>query len=446
MQYFLLTLFGLTCIWAIFRPGWAYALLLFFYPIDQVIGAKVPILMASKLGLQSINYIIGITTLCAAIRLAFFRPEPYRGYFNTSFLCVVLLYAWSIVTIWWSPGSVKGWEFFLGNWQGFPVFIIIGSFLLYDADDLVRAIRAALYLGTTLCIVILLSDEFQQQYGRIGVLFGKILVSNPLALGDLGASVLVIGALLRKNSLGKHASLIRLCAMILGAVVALKSGARGQVLVAGVVMISFFPLSAPVRSIGTFISTALGVILVALLLPTIASFLLEGIAAKRFTVEEMLYGSSSAGGRIENLRMFMAQISLNPAALFLGLGYFAFNALGGDVYSHVLVADCIFELGLPGAIMLLVILIVTYRACATLFRFYQYCPVERSAIAVIIAIAALLFILSNKQGELWSSIAVFMLFLSICRISRTLPDEPISSQSSVGDESTLTTDEQLELR
>jgi hypothetical protein len=67
-----------------------------------------------------------------------------------------------------------------------------------------------------------------------------------------------------------------------------------------------------------------------------------------------------------------------------------------------------------------------------LFRRYQDRPVERSSVALLLALASYQFLLMHKQGYLWGAGAYFMLVIAIARVRRreeVLVEEPSLNQS-----------------
>ena len=108
---------------------------------------------------------------------------------------------------------------------------------------------------------------------------------------------------------------------------------------------------------------------------------------------------------------------MRPQAFFVGIGYFSFGVIGGGaVYSHVIVADLVFELGIPGVVALVVLSWSTFVACKTLFMDHAGDPVERNSVAILIAVTSLFYLLANKQGDLWGSTGLFMLMAIVGRL------------------------------
>jgi hypothetical protein len=146
---------------------------------------------------------------------------------------------------------------------------------------------------------------------------------------------------------------------------------------------------------------------------------LEGFAARRFSLEEMLYGSSSAVSRASNLVVLVRAWGSDPFAIFMGLGYNAFSTLSeglGDPYSHILVADALCELGFPGAVLLGTAVVTGCRSAFWLTRASLDQPSSRAGIASAVALLAYQVLLVNKQGALWEVATLFPLLIIMTRL------------------------------
>ena len=150
--------------------------------------------------------------------------------------------------------------------------------------------------------------------------------------------------------------------------------------------------------------------------------LLSGFAAKRFSSDELIYGSSSSSTRVENVLALGQAWVQSPVAWVLGLGFYAFNGLfadAGNIYSHVLFADVIFELGLPGVALMSGFLYFVIRDAFRLYNVASSAPLTRAACAVLIALFAYQLLLVNKQGNLWGSMYFFLMGILISRLVAT---------------------------
>jgi hypothetical protein len=207
------------------------------------------------------------------------------------------------------------------------------------------------------------------------------------------------------------------------------SGARGQMIGAAALAVAFFPLAAPVRNVAGFLLTVGGLVVVALLALVLAGTILQGFAAQRFSLESILYGASSADTRVNNVLLLFSAWAGSPFAWIAGLGVLAYNAIDANAlnpYSHVVLADAIFELGIPGAAFMAGFIYASVVALRRLFADQAPDPIGRAAVATLVAMCAYLFALANKQGFIWNLHALYMCCLIATRLSARMDDPGIS--------------------
>jgi hypothetical protein len=413
MQVVYLSIFGFFCLFACSRPAWALALIVFVFPIEQLMQSLCEVLRSSALGLQAVNFAVGGTALLAALRSITRSAMPFRGYATAGFGCVAGILLWSLVTLAWSPAD-RALEFINGEWPYTVVFVILGTLLVGSIEDLSRALGAILIVGTVACAVILVNPEFTSVYGRLAVVIGANTRSNSLALGDLGGTTVIVAALLRRGYGGPWLFTWRVAGLLLGTAVAVYSGARGQMIGAAGLGVLFFPLAAPIRNVGGFFLTVFGLGFVALLALLLASTILTGFAAQRFSLEAILYGASSADTRVNNVLLLFTAWAGSPFAWVFGLGVLAYNVIDANAlnpYSHVAFADALFELGIPGAALMAAFVYTTVKSLKGLFAAQAEDPVARAAVATLIALCTYLMVLANKQGFIWNLHAFYMFSL-----------------------------------
>jgi hypothetical protein len=172
-----------------------------------------------------------------------------------------------------------------------------------------------------------------------------------------------------------------------------------------------YPLAAPISNPRALLATVVGIFIIAFAASQLLDLLLDDpFEAKRFSIEEMAYGKSSASGRVANVLILYREWVSTPTALFTGLGYGAFSYFSesaGEPYSHVLFADAVFELGLPGAVFMGVFVWTSTSAGLKLLRSSKDEPVQRTITALLVGWFAYEILLVNKQGALWGVASVF---------------------------------------
>lgn len=408
--------FALCCVVCAFRPPFAFALVVLLFPMEQVVQAHAPRLISSALGIQAVNYGIGLTALFAAMKVALTHPGGMSRWMNIATVCAISMLAWAAITLLWSPAREDGLAAVTGNWQYLVLLVILAPLLLTDVDELRVSVQALLVLGMVLCAVVVLSPEFTSKYGRLGFTIASGVRSNPLAIGELGGVVLLVAATIRGSTLlGFPLLPLRILAALLGVLVAIKSGSRGQLIFAVIIATLFVPVATPIRNVGAFLSSAIIIGVTLLVVDFVISNQLQGFEARRFSGEAVLYGDSSAFGRVRNVTAMAGEWISNPLAIMLGLGYNAFSQLpsaAGQPYSHVMFADALFELGLPGFAMLLIGLAASASSAVRLWRAHSSDRTARAAVAVLAGMLAYQILLVNKQGAIWG-VPMFFTFEAV---------------------------------
>ena len=432
MELLFISLFLGICAIGVFRAPWAFALVLLMFPVEQVIQASCPTFRVSALGPSGINFAVAFTALFASARMSL-RDQKFANWMNLTMIATLALYAWSIITLTWSPGAEQGFSDVIAQFPYLLLIIVISPLLIKNTDDLNEALQASLWIGLLSGIIILAGSDFTTfNNSRIGFeINGKN--SNPLALGELGGTLLIIGATLRKSIITGIGIYLRFAAVIIGFIIALKSGSRGQFFIAAIVSVTFIPISAPVRNLFGFLATTVLVGIVLLIASYLLSTQLEGYAAKRFSTEDLLYGNSSASSRLVNVYALFTACMRSPVSIGIGLGYNAFSTLPEgaiDQYSHNLFADAIFELGLPGALFMSTIVWTGCRSTYQLLSMYRTEPVKRCVIATMGALIASQILLISKQGSLWGTPVFFPMMIVMMRIWLNIKDsEPEQSDA-----------------
>jgi hypothetical protein len=310
------------------------------------------------------------------------------------------------------------------------VTLILAPLLLRSIDDYGDTVSASIVIVGGLCAIVVVSPEFVVKDSRLGFELGVATRSNPLALGEMGGLGIILGVLARNSTLGAWAVPLRLAAILLGAAVAIQSGSRGQFFYALAIALVFLPLAAPIANFKNFALTVGFVAFVVVGSYVLLGSLLFGVAEKRFSIEGLLYGSSSSQTRIENVLSLASAWAGRPFAWVAGLGFYAFNGLfadSGNIYSHVLFADMIFEEGIPGTLLFTAFVFMATRACFTLFNGVSQVAIPRSSAAVLIGLYAYQTLLVNKQGNLWGSTYYFLYGLLLVEFSRLETSERSTS-------------------
>jgi hypothetical protein len=410
--------FGLLCLGALRSSAITATLVVTLFSLEQCLQGYVPFLRSGP-GLEMVNYIIGLTTVAGAFSAIMRDPMALRESCSPTWLASISLFAWAAFTIIWTPSQSDAVGLLRWGIPYFGINVFLGPILVRTYEDLDRLWAWLILVGCVISAGVLLSPEFSMYNGRYTLNLSTGDRSAPLALGELGGFLMIASVLFRGRMLpGMPATvtlLVRIAGFILGTVVAIKSGSRGQFFFAVGILLALFPVAAPVRSVRVMLTSMVGILLAMVAVQFIFSSLLEGLSrteADRFSLDEILYGGSSASGRFANLITLATAWAQRPQAWLAGLGYNAFTSfsLSGEPYSHVLFADAIFELGPIGAVLLGTSLTLGFRSIAHLIRMSRGNAAARPGVTILFAFLLYQIILVNKQGSLWA-VPIIFLFL-----------------------------------
>lgn len=422
MEPLIIIAFLSICIIGMFRPPWTFATILLMFPLEQVIQGYCPNFRSSSLGTSGINYAVGLTTIVSLIRSVLKNPEiRFKYWMNTSMVATISLYSWSAISLAWSPGIEYGLETATTGFPYFCLFILIAPLLINDIEELKDAIIVLLWIGLISGFLIVMGTEFiVNRNARVGFEVTNGIQSNPLAIGELGGLLVILGATLNKSIMPSIIILMRILAVVIGSTVVLKSGSRGEFLIALIIAVTFIPISTAIRNISGFIIAAISIGAFLLVVSYLFSTQTEGfVASKRFTGEELLYGASSVSSRLSNIYTLASAWLQNPISMIIGLGSSAFSSMpeGASIkYSHSIFADAIFELGIPGLIFMIIIIWCGFDSSYQLLKLYKLDSQKRCIIASLIALTAAQMLLMNKQGSLGGIPVFFTQVIVITRI------------------------------
>jgi hypothetical protein len=404
------SLFGLSALLAVLRPGWALALVITMYGFEQLLQASGGIFLTIS---PLTNVSVALCAGLAAIGILLRTDAPFRGYASPVWLATIALFTWSAVSLAWSPSAGSGGDFVREGVPYFVLFVLTAPLLVTDCESIGRAMRALLFLGTLIALAMLLNPEFRSSGGRFVMRLAASVTSNPLAVGELGGALLIVSALIRPRTGGIPFLVLRLAAFGAGGVLAFQSGSRGQVVFALVAVAVFFPLSRRITTARGLVGILGLAAVLSILIGVIAPAVLDRSGETRWSsggIEEGIGSRMNGWGDL-----ISAQLE-SPISWVLGLGFNAFTSVTaspGEVpYSHNVPIDVLTELGIPAFIVFTALLARAASDTVWLFRRWWNDDAHRADIGMLAGFAAYYFMIANKQGQLWSSGMLFM-FLSI---------------------------------
>jgi hypothetical protein len=233
----------------------------------------------------------------AIVRGVLAGESPFRNLANPAMFAAVGFYAWGYLSSLWSPDPEIGMSLTVGGLPYWILFLLLAPMLVPRAEILGPMCTSILVVGAATTAVILVDPNFGFYAGRFGVQISLSERTNPLALGTLGGTMMVIAGLTlfaEKTWFGKA---WRSAAFTMGAGLCLLSGSRGQMIFAILVVLCFFPIAYRMRNAKGIALAGLAGVLVAGGLYFAASKFISSDNEDRWTAESLTTGGA---GRLDN--------------------------------------------------------------------------------------------------------------------------------------------------
>ncbi len=429
--------FAVACIMGAFSPGWALALVMSMYAFEQALQASSGIFLRI---LPLANVCVAGSAGFCAFRSVFSQNKPFLGYLTSVWIGLIVILIWAAISLFWTPAFQAALG--LTTW-GLPyviLFLFISPILIDDIVVFEKFFRAFLILGSIICAIILTNPSFTFLSGRLGVNLDALVRTNPLAMGELGGTLMLVAALFQLGFKSFFFNILRIGAFFLGAILALQSGSRGQIVFAVLLSVAFYPLSTKVKNLLGFLGTSVGLLVLIPLVLILAQKILGAAEIRRWDADVLAGGTNV---RIANVMDLINAFLQYPVAWFIGLGSNAFTAIsaaGSEPYSHVLFVDVLTELGIPMFVLLGIILSITVRDARWLFRRFANDPLGRASVSVLLALLAYQIFLVNKQGYLWAATAFYFYVVAITRLRLRTESADAESEVFVDEDSTSQTE------
>lgn len=437
--------FLIGCLLGVVRPSWALALIVTMYAAEQLVQAAGGIFLSIS---PLANFMVAGVGGIAALRLAISSDRPFLGYFNAQWFGTLALFAWSMISLAWTPSYSTAFDLTNKGLPYFVLFILIAPILVRDADDVRRTLWAILVFGVPVAVGLIANPEVRSSSGRLGVALSATARTSPLAIGDHGGVLIIIAALFLPRDRSGASTLLRAGGLLLGLALALMSGSRGQVLFAVLISMLLFPLARSIRNLKGFLATALGILTIGAAVYFIAPIALDRFGAQRWDVGKLEEGATV---RLQNAMVLVEAQAERPVTYLTGLGFNAFSAYtpsATEPYSHNVALDIFSELGLAAFALYASIIWRAVSDCRRLMAMFANDPLHRSAIAAAIGLALFFLLLSLKQGNLWATGPLFMMLIVLRRLrlrEECLLDERLAAEP-FGDSETCPREDEGESR
>jgi len=401
------------------RPAFSFVLVTVLYPLKQLQMSYMPIFAAHS---AWFNYIICAGVVMGVIGNLTRNRGAITGYGNKVFIITMILYAFSVLSILWSPSGEYAVNRTLDGAPYWAMQIALMPLVFLDLGDF-RRIQTALLLTASVVIVLFFTNPRASFYtGRltleIGYFHGEANYrGNPLATAQVGGQLAILAALMLPIRQALFVNILRIAAVFLGLGIALAAGSRGQLILAIFVMVAFYPLARKVKNVKQFFINMIGLgIFGAITLVAFRYFLSQdqeqsGRWDLAHQWEVVAQRSRTAWSLIE------AWVA-SPLHWPFGLGNNAFSYISGEQvsYAHNIIIEMIGEYGLFGITMWSIMAFWMIRECRALYRLYADDPAGRATAASFMALAAYLGLLAMKQGTWVGSPDCYFVPIILCKL------------------------------
>lgn len=397
---------------SIVRPMWAFALLVMMWAIEQLVQSYVPYFMAHGI---LFNIYVAVIVGLAALRRVGSGGFVLREYANATFVCITGLYLIGLASLAWTPNFSYAQRQIL--WLGPYIFVgvYLATLLPRRIDEFSEFRRVIMIVGGTIALLILMNPNLRWYGDRsMVILGGSSDRGNPLALAELGAILAVTAAISRDQGIAGFKLILRIAVVILGLGLALKTGSRGQVVAALIVIAFLYPVARRSNHLGQTLLSLAGLgLFAAVVLFTISTFI-TGENLDRWSLRSLLEGGF---GRIEFVTLYLKAFIDSPQAWLFGFGSMAFGEVvreAGVQFVENLFAEIVFEFGLIGSMLLAVILAQSFAMGIWMIR---NAPTSTTRInsTLLLGILLMYFFIAAKSYNLWTGFPFFFICITITK-------------------------------
>lgn len=399
-----LLVFGGITLLAIFKRHWTLVLLFCFFGYEQLLSTSMG-LLASKPWL--INVTVALTSVAALGMAMSAGKRPLRGFINANSVLVFGLIVFSYMGMFYGNTPEAGRHFVK---TGFPYMILLLGVLpclITSSEDINKMSVPFLLAGCALVVMVLLSPRAEftgtRMFLDMSYTKGAGTKGNPLAIAEIGGIMVIVGALMRQTNKNLIIAALRVGGIILGITICFFSASRGQLIFSIFVAVLFYPVAYQIRNAKQFFIRAGGLGAMAGILMIVAKiFLFSSAAGERFSGENLTDGMDS---RMYYAKTLLSEYSSNPGQYLQGMGIGSFNlyveagSKEGFSYPHNLFIEILADHGLIGFGLLLLIILVSGIHTFKLLRMVHSGLIERHAVAIVLALAGYVTLISMKQGS-----------------------------------------------
>lgn len=417
LGYLILVLLGFSILACYFRPPLAFVLMIVLYPLKQIEQTYLPFFVANS---ALFNVIVAFSVISGALGVLTRRQQSLDGMRNKYSAMLFLLYAFAASGVIWSP-SIYAVNHLIAGLPYWALQVLLVPLLFTSMQDF-RAAMAPTLVVASIVTVLYLTNPLGVYHGNRYVLqlgggFDRDF-GNPLASAQMGGQMAFIAALIRPRRVSLLWLFVRLGALLLGLLLAVQAGSRGQLVASVFLIVTLFPMASKVKDIKQFFLTAAGFAAVAGV-----AFMAIKLGLDTDPNAESRWSLTLASEHLETrtgeVMKLLVWFWSEPFHWLFGLGPNAFGSLPDQdgTYVHNVLVEVLCEYGVFGMSLFIALATVTYLHARDLFRRHAEDPAMRSAVAVLVAIGLYSFFLALKQGSFLDVPEPYYFWLLIVKIN-----------------------------
>ena len=385
---------------ALRRPGAALIMASCMFALKQWAQASGGVFAAHP---SLTNWIAGAIVL-GGVLLHLARGQLRLFACTREFWLILGLYFYSLVSIAWAPlidVSFRHWR------EALPyigTMIVLAPLLVQSPRDLTFAYGGLLVIGTLLALLLLFTVPWDGRQIVLRYSGSDAEGGNPLTVGQLGGTLLILGVLYRGDGMSLILTLLKWGAAFVGLALVAKSASRGQLGAALLVAGAFWAIATPKKNTLKPVLAVVGMVaLIALAVVARNHFLGDD---RRFETSQM---ETDFAGRLGNAGVVLAHWAQSPVSMMFGIGNSAsFDPRILGIYPHIVPVEILAEEGVVGFALFAAALFATAVAAIRELRDSSFDPGRRNLFVCLLALWTYSFFLINKQGSLLLSQDFFL--------------------------------------
>ena len=413
--------FAVLLLITIKKPAFILGGMLSIYVLEQLTAASHPYFAFNP---KLTNLMIGGGVVFALLVANLKKTEKNAPKFMIIMLALSL-YIYAGTSITWAPNFSKSLSHVDQALPYLILYLFLATWLLSSLDDYRTLYKSIIIVGSVLLALLLISGKLEVGGVRIPWIldeYGQAQKQNYLEIAKLSGIVMLVSLLSNVGDGHKIWRIVKWLIAILCIAVSIKSGARGQTILALVVLGVFLPLKYPLTK-----SKNLGFLLglIPVLIYMFVFFLETYWGDSDRWSSGML--TQNAEGRIDTASALLGVwVAGDPFTLFFGLGNSSSYQIIGT-YPHIVPAEILAEEGLLGFSLFIMVIFVYFKSLFSLYKKYSSSPSIKGIVLPLGAMFIYSFLLTFKQGSLLGSIQLFY-FGSMILILKMLTKRHHSSE------------------